>query len=179
MSKTILILSANPTDTGRLRMDAELREIKNGLSRTRSRNKFELIAISATRPADIRRALLDTNPSIIHFMGHGEGELGISLKNEAGGLVAISEEALAALFKLFAYTVECVFLNACYSESQAKAIANHIDYVIGTSREIGDQAAIEFAVAFYDALGAGKNVEFSFFLGTGEYGCTALAIKGQ
>jgi hypothetical protein len=37
------------------------------------------------------------------------------------------------------------------------------------NRAIGDKAAINFAVAFYDALAAGENVEFAF-----ELGCSQL-----
>lgn len=33
------------------------------------------------------------------------------------------------------------------------------------NRAIGDKAAINFAVAFYDALAAGEDVEFAFELG--------------
>ncbi len=61
--------------------------------------------------------------------------------------------------------MECVLLNACYSEVQAKAIAQHIPYVIGMNQAIGDRAAIEFATSFYDALGAGESVDFAFRLG--------------
>jgi hypothetical protein len=43
-------------------------------------------------------------------------------------------------------------LNACYSEIQANAIVQHIDYVIGMSQAIGDTAAIKFAMGFYDAF---------------------------
>lgn len=60
--------------------------------------------------------------------------------------------------------VECVILNACYSEIQAGAIAQHIEYVIGMDKAIGDKIAIEFAVAFYDALGAGESIEFAYKL---------------
>ena len=69
-----------------------------------------------------------------------------------------------AFFELFAANLECVVLNACYSEAQAEAIANHIPYVVGMKRKIGDTAAIEFATAFYDALGAGESFEFAFKL---------------
>jgi hypothetical protein len=33
------------------------------------------------------------------------------------------------------------------------------------SQAIGDKAAIEFAVGFYDALGAGRSIEFAYKLG--------------
>ena len=81
----------------------------------------------------------------------------------------ISTEALVELFELCADHVECVLLNACYSEIQATAIAQHINYVIGMSQAIGDRAAIEFAKGFYDALGAGKSIEVAF-----RFGCVAI-----
>jgi hypothetical protein len=45
------------------------------------------------------------------------------------------------------------------SEVQANAISQHIDVVIGMRTAIGDEAAIQFAVEFYDAVGAGEDFE--------------------
>ena len=85
----------------------------------------------------------------------------------------VDGEALAGLFELFAEQVECVVLNGCYSQVQAKAISQQISYVIGMSQAIGDKAAIEFAVGFYDALGAGRSVEFAH-----KFGCSAIRMAG-
>lgn len=84
---------------------------------------------------------------------------GVVLEDTTGQPKLVRTEALSALFKLFADSVECVVLNACYSEQQAKAIAQYTPYVIGMNQAIGDRAAIEFAVGFYDALGAGESIE--------------------
>ena len=65
-----------------------------------------------------------------------------------------------------------MILNACYSEAQAEAIAKHV-LVIGMNKAIGDTTAIEFAVAFYDALGAGESVEFAYKLA-----CNAIQWAG-
>ena len=95
------------------------------------------------RPDDLRRALLDFNPEIVHFCGHGLGDDGLVLENDPGLAQLVPTEALANLFKRFATRgLECVVLNACYSEIQAKEIAEHIDYVVGMSSGIGDDAAI-------------------------------------
>jgi len=169
MKKTILIIAANPKDTPRLRLDEEIRGIENGLLRSKNRDDFEIKHILAPRTSDFRRAILDINPNIIHFCGHGEGEEGIALEDELGNTKLVSSVALAGLFKLFSDSIECVILNACYSHSQAKAIAEHIEHVIGMKRGIGDKSAIEFAIAFYDALGAGKSIEFSH-----KVGCNAI-----
>jgi hypothetical protein len=98
---------------------------------------------------------------------------GLVLEDEIGQPKLVGTEALAALFKLFADTIECVVLNACYSDAQAQAIAAHVPYVVGMRRQIGDKAAIEFAVGFYDALGAGRDVEFAY-----RYGCNAIQLAG-
>jgi hypothetical protein len=84
----------------------------------------------------------------------------------------VSTESLARLFKLFKHKIECVFLNACYSEVQAEAIYQHINCVVGMNQTIGDRAAIKFAVGFYDALGAGRSFEDAY-----EIGCTAIDLE--
>lgn len=170
----ILILAANPKDTSRLRLDEELREIEEGLLRAKKRDQFVLKTALAVRHRDIHRQILDFEPQIVHFSGHGEGENGLLFEDVMGQIKLVDAVALADLFELFAEHVKCVLLNACYSEIQAKAIAQHIDYVIGMNQAIGDKAAIEFAVGFYDALGAGKNVEFAYKLG-----CRVIRMAGS
>lgn len=167
--KKILILAANPKDRLRSRLDEEVREIENGLRLSQQREEFVVKQQWATRSQDIRRAMLNFCPNIVHFCGHGERETGIVFENETGLSHLVSAEALAEFFKLFAEHVKCVVLNACYSEVQAQAIARYIDYVIGISQTIGDRTAIEFAVVFYEALGAGKTIEFAYKLA-----CNAL-----
>jgi hypothetical protein len=85
----------------------------------------------------------------------------------------VSTEAISTLFSLFADEIECVLLNACYSATQADAIAAHIPFVVGMKRAIGDRAAIEFAIGFYDGLLAGRAVDFAFKLG-----CSAIQMEG-
>lgn len=174
MTKTILILAANPKNTPPLRLDQEVREIDNGLQRARRRDEFILKQVWAVRRSDFRRAMLDLKPNIVHFCGHGSGEEGIAFEDENGQAKLISTEALSGFFELFSDKVECVVLNACYSEVQAEAIVKHIPHVIGMNKAIGDTAAIEFSVAFYDALGAGESIEFAYKLA-----CNAIQLSGM
>ena len=171
--KTILLLAANPKGTTPLRLDEEVREIDAGLQRAKHREQFVLEQKWAVRPRDIQRAMLDLNPSIVHFSGHGTGDEGLVFEDETGIATLVDGESLAGLFELFADFVECVVLNGCYSEAQASAIARHVNYVIGMKSAIGDRAAIEFAVAFYDALGAGRPIEFAH-----KFGCAAIRLAG-
>lgn len=168
MKKKILILCANPRGTSRLRLDEEVREIEEGLKRAKLRDQFDIQSKLALRSWDLRRALLEFEPHIVHFAGNG-GKSGLMIENKMGFSARISTEALSGLFELCAHHVECVILNACFSESQADAINKHIKYVIGMKKQIKDGASTEFAVGIYDALGAGRSFEDAF-----KFGCNAI-----
>jgi hypothetical protein len=194
-AKTILILAANPTGTSPLHLAQEVRELQVGLERARQRDRFVIEQRWAVSAEEVRRALLNCAPNIVHFSGHGIGTASLppaqqsrkftpvdDAATEAEGLVfedatgqaqLIPGEALAQLFGLFADQIECVVLNACYSSTQAKAIARHIPYVVGMKQAIGDRAAIQFAIGFYDAILAGKSIEFAYRLG-----CNAIQMAG-
>jgi WD40 repeat protein len=164
--KTILILAANPTNTTRLRLEEEIREIDEGLRRANKREQYELEQKWAVRSRDFYRAILDYNPQIVHFCGHGVGVDGIVLEDDTGNMALVQTNVLASMFKLFAKKgVECVIFNACYSEVQAEAISQYVNYVVGMNKAVGDKAAVAFAVAFYDAIAAGYGVEEAYELG--------------
>ena len=171
--KTILFLAANPKQTNHLRLDQEVKEIQNGLERAKKRSQFNLEYRLAVTAREMQRAVLDLKPQFVHFSGHGAGEQGLVLEDEVGQIKFVSAKGLASLFELFQNQVECVVLNACYSELQAKAIVRHIDYVIGMKQQVGDPAAQAFAIGFYDALGNGENIEFAY-----KYGCTSISMAG-
>ena len=163
--QVILFLAANPKDSSRLRLDAEVRRIEGALERSKHRDKFRLEQRWAVQIPDLRRALLDEQPSIIHFSGHGS-ELGrIYLEDITGNGQEVSAEALGNLFELFLDQIKCVVLNACYSDTQASEIVKHGIPVVGMNTAVPDSAAIEFSEAFYDALGAGRDLSFAFKLG--------------
>ncbi|MDQ1351867.1 MAG: hypothetical protein QG657_2173 [Acidobacteriota bacterium] len=170
-SQKILILASNPKGTPNLRLDKEVREIEEILRQTKYRNQFEFCTIWAVRPRDIRKALLDVKPHIVHFIGHGN-EKGLLVEDEIGFAVNISTEALVGLFALFSNKVECVILSACNSSIQANAIKEHIKYVIGMEGLTKDNVAIEFALGFYDALAAGRSYDDAF-----EFGRNAILTK--
>jgi hypothetical protein len=171
--KTILILAANPKETTPLRLDEEVREIEEGLRRSEHRGAFTVKSRWATRPLDMQRAVLEEKPCIVHFSGHGVGTDGIVLEDRVGRAKPVGGRALAKLFSLVSDQVECVLLNACHSQRQAEAIAEHIGTVIGMSQAVGDQAALQFAIGFYDALGAGRDFAFAY-----QWGCTAIEMEG-
>ncbi|PZO10752.1 MAG: hypothetical protein DCF25_20215 [Leptolyngbya foveolarum] len=172
--RKILVLAANPGDTGRLRLDEEVRNIKEALRRASQRDTFELTAEFAVTPRALQQALLDVEPDIVHFCGHSTQQ-GLMLENNSGNYTIVSTEAISKTFETFAdEKIECVILNACYSETQAKEIVKHVPYVIGMSDTIGDRSAIAFAESFYDTVGAGRGYEKAFKVGRDR-----LALEGS
>jgi hypothetical protein len=170
--RKILVVAADPSDAARLRLGQEVREIKDSLRRAKYRERFHLEDRPAVRARDLQQAILDVDPQIVHFCGHGAGADGLVLEDDQGRSCLVPTAALANLFLLFAEKVECVVLNSCHSQHQAEAISEHIHYVVGMRKEIGDRAAINFAIGFYGALGAGRSIPFAY-----KVGCSAIELQ--
>lgn len=187
----ILFLGANPSDTTRLALDREVREITQRLRATPCAEQFELAYEWAMRVGDIQAALLRHKPHVVHFSGHGaapdaaaeaatlacprdllpdeqatagEDSGGILVEDNSGKAVPLAASALADLLRVVG-GVRCVVLNACHSAAQADTIRQHVDCVVGMGRAIQDHAAIAFAWAFYQGLGFGEPITKAFELG--------------
>ena len=171
--ETILFLGANPTNSDRLNLEKEVSEISDELDRAQKRDKFDLKIKMAAQTRDIQSALLEFKPQIVHFAGHGVDQAGLVFEDASGQARLVNGAALAAVFKLVESFVECVVLNACYSEQQAAAIAQYIPYVIGTSQKVGDGVARAFSFGFYNALGSGELYESAY-----DWGCSSILVDG-
>lgn len=164
----ILFLAANPSNMQPLSLDVEIREIDRALRQSEFRDRFVIEQQWAVSVQDLQEHFLRYQPDIVHFSGHGSPSNAIILKSSEGFSQPVSPEALSRLFQTLKDNIRCVVLNACYSENQARAIAEHIDCVVGMRDEIGDAAAARFAAAFYRALGYGRNVKTAVELGSGQ-----------
>lgn len=160
----ILFLGASPVDEVKLRIDEEVRDIEEGLQMATLRDNFSLKTKWAVTSKSLQQAMLDEQPEIVQFSGHGDID-GIAVEDSLGNSKLIDNDAIGSLFELFSDKVKCVFLNSCYSESQATEISKHIPFVIGMKSSVNDKAAIAFSVGFYSALGAGKDIAFAFKMG--------------
>lgn len=166
-------MAADPTDSARLRLGQELRDIRERLQLSRDRQGFLLESRESVRSGDLTQAIFDITPKIVYFSRHGSRSGELCLEDPRGKIQPVTPTALSSLFKLMANQVTCVILNACYSHIQAKAISRHVPYVIGMSREIGDDAATIFSVGFYKALDAGRPIPEAY-----NYGCAELLLQG-
>lgn len=157
----VLFASANPNDSDRIRVDKELRELDKTLQSLKNRDRIDLISKGAIEFKEFAKTILEFEPNIVHFSGHGD-KYGIAMEKNSGDLQAIPNKNLSDFFKLFDGKITCVVLNSCYSESQAQVISKHNMYVVGMNDKINDSLAINFSSAFYTSLSTGKDPLFSF-----------------
>ncbi|MCG8424802.1 MAG: pentapeptide repeat-containing protein [Proteobacteria bacterium] len=165
---TILVLGANPVDAAPLALDREMRAIEKAIRESKYKDSIELISRWAVGLEDLQLALLEHQPEIVHFSGHGLAE-GVMLVNESGNGHVMQPELLAAVVCAVQDNVRLAVFNACYSHVQAEAITKHIDCAIGMAHTIDDGAALKFASAFYRAIGLGRSLQEAFDLGKATY----------
>jgi hypothetical protein len=161
---TILFLSANPAQTDKLNLSKEVNEIDKEIRFAAGKEIFKIEQYHDISISEIRKQLLNYSPQVVHFSGHGSPRSELVFSNENGDIEVVPSSALSGLFEILSKDISLVFLNACYSQEQAEAIAKHVNCVIGMSRAISDEAAIKFAVSFYSSLGFGRSVKDAFAL---------------
>ncbi len=170
---TVLFMAANPINTDRLCLDEEVRSIQQKVQMSRYRDSIDFQSRWATRSSDILQAINETNPTIVHFSGHGSQAGELILHNNQGQAKVVKKSAITAAMTTASDTLRLVIFNTCFSASQAKDIGRHIDAAIGMSDTIGDDAAIVFAASLYSALGFGHSLQKSF-----DQALAALLLEG-
>lgn len=172
--RKILILTAIPHD---LRLDKQIREIEEAIRRATNQDLFEIRIRTAVRSQDIRRAIAEEQPQIVHFCGHGLEDGSLLLEDDGGNNKPVPPDVLASLFKLHADYVNCVLLNASDSEKTAIAISQYINYAIGMNQAIEDKAAIAFTQGFYDGLGYKNSGNQDLFQRAFDEGMVAIQLE--
>jgi len=162
--RSILVVFANPRGTNALRLGAEDRAITEAIRLSKHRSSLRITRCHATTVHDLSRALLDAEYEIVHISGHGT-KSGLVLELEDGGRHVVPQAALADLLEAYAAPagrLQCAILNACYSLSTGVLASLGVPHTIAMEGAISDDAAVEFSRGFYDAIGAGKSINFAY-----------------
>ena len=157
----ILMLAANPIDRNRLALTDEYRLLRGKLFDNIDGGSCDLRVEWAARATDLKRALRETQPHIVHFSGHG-GDEHISLEDDERKSRPLSKVKLELLFNSSRNHLRAVVLNACYSVRQAENLSELVDFVIGTTVPITDAAALRFTNEFYKVIAVGGTVREAF-----------------
>ncbi|MBC7280215.1 CHAT domain-containing protein [Hoeflea sp.] len=174
-----LMLLAAPKDADRLRLDEEVRDLKDKL-RVVQNAVVDIVVVNewAVRVDQIQDALFNEKPQVLHFSGHGDtGTLFFEDRN--GDAAPVDAKSFGELISLHADTVKCVILSACYSEDVAKAVRAHVPWVIGCDQSIADDAAIAFSRAFYRALANGQDYQKAFRHARNEVSLNGMSVEAD
>lgn len=158
----VLFLASNPLDQAPLRLDEEARSIGQMIRSSRHRDVVKLETRWAMQTPDLLQALNETQPTVVHFSGHGSEADELVFQTPAGNAKPVSKDAIVQVMKTVADSIRLVFFNTCYSEGQAEAVVEHIEAAIGMNTTIGDNAARVFSSTFYSAIGFGHSVQKAF-----------------
>lgn len=168
-SITVLMLSSGPDDQDKLRQDKEAREIREAISKSKHRDAVAFEDRWAVRTEDLFQAINETEPTIIHFSGHGAESGELVMEDDMGLTKLVTPEAIAQVLSTVSNQVRLLVFNACFSVDQAQAATKSIEAAIGMSKSISDRAAITFAVRLYSAIGFGLSLEKAY-----EQACASL-----
>ena len=160
----VLFVLSNPRKTNHLRLNTEMRAIEESLRLSKQREQILSHTLLAATVHDLRRAMLDRPYQIVHMAGHGTNN-GFVLEDDQGLPHVIDLKALTMYFSNYRQSLRCVILNACDVLVIGQNISLGIPYAIAMSGPIDDRAAIEFSRGFYDAIGAGKDIERAYIEG--------------
>lgn len=174
----VLLVPVSPMDQNHINVAGEARQIFSSIKQSCNKANISIEIAYAASIDDFRRQLLDKEYDIVHFSGHGDDNC-LCFMADDGTTETLALDILKDILSRYE-SIKVVILNACscletFSESLAP-------FTIGMKNVLSDQAAIEFSKGFYDAVGAGKSIEFAIDEGkltakTHGYGESELPLK--
>jgi CHAT domain len=160
----ILLVSASPIEGAALAVDEEFAAI---LGRLRHRTNLEIVQRTAVTFDRLSAALNDHAPHILHISSHGEaGALMFQPATPGAAMQRVPKLALIRLLRALGQNLRLVVFNACDSATMAAELVagppSSLEWTIGMNEPIVDEDAIDFSVAFYDSLAAGRPIGVAF-----------------
>lgn len=172
----VLIIIPNTNLNKDLKVDAECREIQNCLFSSLYKDRHSITILPSARLTDIRRCIINIDPDIIHICGHSSKTEGIVFEDKSNSVQFVDAVTLRDFFSVFSNEINTVLFNSCYSGELAQNVSDVIKYTIGFGQRVSDDDAIEFAIAFYDGIFNGFDVESSFALAQNSLKWTSNSI---
>lgn len=156
-----MFVAATPAGTTSLALDRECAAVEHELKLPPGRDGFELRSKWTVTVDELMRHLLDLQPTIVHFSGHGDAA-GLVVIGDDGRPQPVTPAALTKMIQTTAGTARLAVLNACYSDAQAEALRDAVGCAIGMRGTITDEAARAFAVGLYRGLGYRRSVRNAY-----------------
>lgn len=159
----VLFLAANP-EVSRLRLEEESREIRQVFQLGTHRDRFAIHMRTDVRWRDLRQAIVELRPDVVHFSGHGRRG-GLVLTDDGGAIEQhIPPSALRTLLAS-RLGVRMLVLSACDTAEYVESFLEVVDHVIAMRGALSDNGASLFAQGFYSAFANGHGIDTCFGVG--------------
>lgn len=158
--RTIVYVAAQPQPLRTIDWGEEIRRIQ-GAIRSGTVKNLDLELCTAAQLNDLHYAVSRYLPEALHFSGHAVPE-GIYLRDARGNPFLLAMEHICGIIEAGHAHLQCVVLNARYTDAAAAHIAGHAPLVIGTSAEIHDSTSIRFSESFYQHVALGYDYRASY-----------------
>lgn len=165
--KDILFLSANPKSIDREKRDREIssvnRAIDNATTKRMKAGSEPFYNLLSTQPvaldSSISQLLIASEPVVIHISGAENGIASLIAESSDNDETEGLDKLVADLFRINTSETLCVVLNGCCLQSQARAIVEHVDFVIGIEQYLVEEMATIYLNEFYFRVALGKDIE--------------------
>jgi esterase/lipase superfamily enzyme len=154
--KCILVLAANPQSTDLTELEREAKIIATQLADCEHGEDYQICIEQGMRIEDLRRYLLEHQPTIVHVVGQGSATGEILLTDDSDRFVPVTPAEIADLFATTEQQIECVVFNSCFSLELADALLEFIPCTIGIDEDNYDPDAETFLSEFYQAIFSGE-----------------------
>lgn len=145
----ILFMAAQPDD--QYRLQSEFDKIRQKVKSTIKRKVLHFYLPTWDTDYDkLLTRLQEDKPNVLHYSGHGTVD-GMGLINNVDRNTQLIENyELEDIFEGRGKYLQLVFLNSCFSSSQAKIISEQGMYVLGiNNKKIANELAVALAERFY------------------------------
>ncbi len=164
LTTNVLMVSATSDPTARLHRDREFRTV---LSRARHHH-FYSTYVRVNGLDELTDALIRARPGVLHLSadvtpgGAPDFQPGVNVSAEV-----IPPRALLRLLDTRNNTVQLVIVEGLHASALAREIPSVIEYAIAVDASAPENLRIDFFVALYQALAAGRTVSDAFSIAIG------------
>lgn len=161
---TLFMCSANPPNiSNKLSLEEEYRAIRQAINANRDISVLTLDYLPNLRAEEFQAELAMHSPVFLHLSGHGSETGHFAVLDQFGErYAALHSSTLAESIRLHCPNIQCVYLNACFSETAIINLGKIVPFSVVLSGKISDRLAQIFAAAFYGAIDAGLATQSAF-----------------
>lgn len=156
----VLYLTSNPDSDAYLRVDVEVRGVRQAVRRAIHRDLIDVDHRPAATPEDLLDGMDEQRPHVVHFAGHSDGYSLLfddaEIDDPSGRVISFDLLARALASTDSPPTV--LVLNACDTLLGAEVLLESVAVIVAMNDRVSDLAAAAFAARFYSTIANGQSV---------------------